>query len=319
MKRIVVLLVMISMMLISCDGQPEGSGENAAAFAVQENSGEAPSAQLPAEEVQKPEEEITPEESGELSASTEPVEVSFTAADGTVLDGMYYPSRYMDSPVVVLMHQANMNMHQWDAIAPWLQNAGEGQAAVSAYHAGKLVVVVPWQDSSWFPVLDDDFSVSVFTFTFRGCDNGCSRFEPQGWVLDATAALEKAASMPEVDASRVIPVGTSIGADGAVDGCISLDEGSLVNCLDSFSLSPGSYLEIPYDYAVETAIQAGRNQNCFATEGDTPSASTCRSVEMEGFYASVEEGSEHGIEMINPDHEVNILEILRDYLVSEVL
>ena len=232
---------------------------------------------------------------------------------------MYYPSVTMDAPVVVLMHQANMDLHQWDTIAPWLQNAGGDQAGISSFHVAKLMQSEPWQDNSWFPDLPEDFSVSVFTFTFRGCEGGCSSFETDGWALDATAALEEAASMPEVDASRVVPVGTSIGADGAVDGCINLSDDSAVNCLDAFSLSPGSYLEIEYAFAVETAIGLGKEQNCFATEGDEYSAQTCRSVEMEGFSAYVEEGMEHGIKMVNPEFPINILEMLRDYLVNEVL
>jgi dienelactone hydrolase len=334
MNRILICVLAASLVLAGCvPSTIENNGDTAVVGDHQtqemDSSTEAPAENPVIESTEIPTIEMQ---------STIPVEVTFNASDGTELTGMYYPPKESGAPVVVLMHQYNLNLHEWDAIALWLQNAGEMQAGVSSLHDGKPVSIIseaaaglaqgepfgiaqgePWQDASWFPALPDDFSAGVFTFTFRGCENGCQEMNREVWIADAQAALEKAATMPGADASRIVTMGTSIGADGAVDACALSASRSDLRCVGVFSLSPGSYLDMEYTEAAQVMADLKIPNTCLASKGDTRSADACKSFEGEGYVANLESGYEHGIEMINPDRPSNILEMLRDFLINDVL
>ena len=65
-------------------------------------------------------------------------------ADGTQLDGIYYPAAFLDAPLVILMHWAPGDQYDMAEIAYWLQNRGLG--GVSDDTSGK-----PWLDSVLVP------------------------------------------------------------------------------------------------------------------------------------------------------------------------
>ena len=123
---------------------------------------------------------------------------------------------------------------------------------------------------------------------FRSGESGGS-FNQAGGLLDAQAAYEKAKMLEGIDPTRMAGVGSSIGADGVVDGCAE-------GCLGALSLSPGSYLTVPYTDAVKTLDDAGKPVNCVASEGDTTSANTCKEAAGENYQSFVYPGNEHGDE-----------------------
>jgi hypothetical protein len=246
-----------------------------------------------------------------------PVAVTFSSRDGEKLSGTFYPPRKSGAPVVVFMHQFDMDQHQWDAIALWLQNApSEGRANSIKTVDYRAAQVPPWLDSTWFPPLPEDFSVGVFTFTFRTCENGCQNKLAAQWIMDAEAALDKAATMPGVDASQIITIGTSIGADAALDACYLRAPRSSLRCVGVMTLSPGSYLDMPYESTAEKVAQLGIPVTCFATLGDTPSAEACGALSLDNFTAFLDPGALHGIMMVNAEEESNILLEMKQILLS---
>ncbi|MDY0019398.1 MAG: hypothetical protein RBT47_05280 [Anaerolineae bacterium] len=229
----------------------------------------------------------------------EPQRIDFQAEDGELLVGTYYPAAVNPAPVVVLMHWAPGDQNDWVAIAPWLQNRG--------LTTGSTDKGTPWLDPSWFPALPEGRSFAVFTFTFRGCEGGCSSFDREGWLLDARAAMRTVRELPGIDLARIAAVGASIGADGAVDAC---EEG----CVGAFSLSPGGYLTIPYADAVATVDAAGVPVRCLAAEGDGESAQACRSASGTQYGMEIYPSSEHGMALIQPTITPDVLEMLVAFL-----
>ncbi len=192
-----------------------------------------------------------------------PQGIKFEADDGTVLQGTYYPAAANPSPVIILMHWARGDQSDWTEIALWLQNRrGETVNGTDAS---------PASISGVLPPLPEELSYAVFTFDFRGfglsiLPSGVSS-DPEGWLMDARAAVDTVGGLPGIDPSRRLNIGASIGADGAIDSCAE-------GCLGVLSLSPGGYLGIPYADAVlnlgddfpETLVW------CLASEGDVPAA-----------------------------------------------
>ena len=242
----------------------------------------------------------------------EPQEIEFQAADGQTLSGTYYPAAVNPAPMIVLMHWAPGDQRDWIEIAYWLQNRGLG--GQSANPEG-----VPWLDPSWFPPLPSEWeeqSFAVFTFTFRGCEGGCSSFEPDGWLLDAQAAMETARGLGGVDPQRLVAAGASIGADGAPDGCFWLNQQYENSCLGGFSFSPGSYLTVPYADAVDAlgAEQPPKPDWCLFAEEDADSAAACQSAAGDHYRMVQYDGSPHGMRLIDPAVEPNALQLLLEFI-----
>ncbi len=241
----------------------------------------------------------------------EPQEVEFQAADGQALLGTYYPAAVNPAPMVVLHHWAPGDGGDWIEIAYWLQNCGlGGQTDPTA---------ATWLDPSWFPPIPPEWeeqSFGVFTFTFRGCEGGCSSFEPDGWLLDAQAAMETARGLEGVDPQRMVAVGASIGADGAPDGCFWLNQQYENSCLGGFSASPGSYLTVPYADAVNElgAEQPPKPDWCLFAEGDTDSAAACQSAAGDNYRTVQYDGALHGMMLIDPNVEPNVLLLLLEFI-----
>ena len=276
------------------------------------------------EPVKKPIEDLpTPEELP--TQATAPIEVvfppdaqvvEFASTDGTILQGTYYPPETGPAPVVVLMHQYPLDHEtEWFAIAPWLQNRG----LVDDVIPGEI----PWGDPSWFPAVPEKLNVGVFAFTFRGCKGGCqnaglSWSESAIWAEDARAALMYVAQLPASDIDRIVAVGTSIGADGAVDGCRLAEEDGL-HCAGAMSWSPGGYLMMQYDETVKFLTQSGVPVRCIAGEGDVQSAETCRSYSGEGYEIEIDPSGNHGIDLVGPDLEIATLNSLLAFLDQTVM
>ncbi len=232
----------------------------------------------------------------------EPQQISFAAGDGQELEGTYYPAAANPAPIIVLMHWAPGDQSSWVEIALWLQNQGLG---------GQTKSSDTWLDPSWFPALPNDASYAVFTFTFRECGGGagCQSFEPDGWLLDAWAAMETAGGLEGVNPERMVAIGASIGSAGATDTCAD-------GCLGALALSPGSYLNIPFAEAV-TALDAGvppRPVWCLAAEGDGESAPTCRSASGDSYRAIAYPGSHHGMQLIRPGLDPDTMGIILEFL-----
>ncbi|MDI6769571.1 MAG: hypothetical protein QMD04_07850 [Anaerolineales bacterium] len=250
----------------------------------------------------------------------EPVAVTFTTEDGVALNGMYYPAAITSAPVVVLIHWVAGDLHDWDAIAPWLQKSkpqaslGWSDAAVSRR---PQTVSGPWLDPSWFPPVPPDLNVAVFTFTLRGCEGGkgCKSWDPIDWLKDTQAAFQTAAGLPGVDPSRITAMGASIGADAAPDGCY-LHNKAGGSCLGAIALSPGSYLGMNFKQVVAdmekefpaTAIW------CFAATGDRDSYPTCNNASGANYKTFIGEGMEHGMTMIQPGYEPKVLDLTLEFL-----
>jgi dienelactone hydrolase len=245
-----------------------------------------------------PTEPPAPTEAPPLPAEAQQIE--FQAADGQALQGVYYPAAINPAPIVVLMHWAPGDQNDWIAIAGWLQNRGATDAVSGAGAA-------PWLDPSWFPLVLEELPVAVFTFTFRGCEGGCSSFQPEGWLLDAKAAVETAKGLPAVDPDRLIAIGASIGADGAVDAC---EEG----CLGGLSLSPGSYLGLAYDEVVTTLDEADKPVWCLAAELDQDSANACQSASGDHYRMIIYPDDPHGLELVKPGMDPETLEVILEFL-----
>jgi hypothetical protein len=255
-------------------------------------------------------EEAPAETGNEVEETPEPLpaspqEISFTARDGEKLQGAYYPAAVNPAPVVVLLHWFPGDQNEWVEIAYWIQNRGlEGNASGA-----------PWLDQSWFPEFPPNLSLGVFTFTFRGCEGGCQSPDPEGWLLDAQAALEKAAELPGVNPEQIVAIGASIGADGAIDGCAWWTEQDEAGCQGALSLSPGNYLNQSYEDMVKQLGQASpaRQVWCFYDENETISE-VCQEPSGDHFRAEGwSDGNLHGMHMLNPDLAPNPLGLFIDF------
>jgi hypothetical protein len=214
--------------------------------------------------------------------------IEFQAEDGTDLVGYYYPSKYAEAPVIILMHWAGGDQKDWTKVGlvQWLQNRQEGRAGMSARAP----------QTSIYPPMPPGLSFAVFTFDYRGFgESGDSAgFDSQGWLMDSKAAYATAATLPGVDPQRKAGIGSSIGADGVVDGCDG--------CLGALSISPSGYLSIPYALAVATIDQAGKPVWCVASENDAEAAPACRSASGEHYRSFIYPGDAHGtIFLLVPD------------------
>jgi hypothetical protein len=177
----------------------------------------------------------------------------------------------------------------------------------------------PWSNPRWFAPTIEGVEYAVFTFTFRNCLGGCREDSVESkseWILDAVTAIETAASFKSVDPTRVIVVGTSIGADAAVDACAQFIDHERIHCIGAVSLSPGSYLEVPYAEAVAELTEAGVPVKCVAAEGDTVSAETCAGIEAEGYEAIITSGSSHGIRLFDPSLEIDLTKLLQGWMLE---
>lgn len=239
----------------------------------------------------------------------EPQPVEFQAEDGQELKGTYFPASINPAPVVVLIHWIASDQSDWLEIAFWLQNRGLGGDSPNPRNS-------PWLDSSWFPPMLEGKSFAVFTFTLRGCEGGCRTVDEHGWLLDAKAGVKTALILDGIDPTKLVAIGASIGADGAMDGCFLSNNEVENSCQGGLALSPGGYLTVDFAEAVR---ELGEEQPpkpawCLAAEGDRDSHDTCSAASGEHYRYITYTGNAHGMSLIHPDIEPDTLIMILDFL-----
>lgn len=283
------------------DGEPSSQAE----AGLPEQAAPLPpdtEAVLPSESAQDP----APESFEPLPARPRLVEI--TTADDRTLEGLYYPASVDNAPVVVLMHWAPGSMQDWETIAPWLQNRPDELEGAE----------------SWFPLMPAKVSLAVVAFNFGGYGNSGYGGSRESFVDDALAAVEFAASLDNVDAHRVMTIGASIGADGAVDSCYLFnDAGEGGTCIGALSLSPGNYLTETFTYTQAAGMvdQSGFPVWCLAAQGDYESPGVCRSLTGDYSRAFIFPGSGHGMVLVSPEAypdepllDLNTMQIIQEFL-----
>jgi photosystem II stability/assembly factor-like uncharacterized protein len=229
-------------------------------------------------------------------------EFFLSGPNGDTFPVVYYPPSTSSAPAVILMHQVNMDLFQWDAIARWLWK-GDISEYTDKEH--------PWLDSSWFPDNTLEERPAVFVFTYRECNNGCGSPDSRKVLNDAQTVINYAINQPEIDADRITVVGTSVSADAALDACFLMYRESGFECENVVSLSPGSYLDFEYVSVVKEMKKSDTNVYCYASRADSESADLCMGNRpSDSYYYFVGKGLQHGVELFAPDYEVNMLEEL---------
>jgi len=246
-----------------------------------------------------------------------PQRVEFQAEDGKKLVGYYYPSKYADAPIVILIHWAGGDLTDWCKVAPWLQNRAdenpsEPERCANAGADLPAGVPTPWLDPSWFPAMNPEASLAVFAFDLRDYGESEAGGAGPNWAKDAKAAFATAAGLEGVDAGRMASIGASIGADGAADGCLLYNQEAGGGCVGALSLSPGNYLGMKYSTVV--ADLAPVLVWCLAAENDGESAPTCRSASGEHYRSQIYPGNPHGMLLIAPDFDPLPMALIQEFL-----
>ncbi|NDJ54746.1 MAG: alpha/beta hydrolase [Chloroflexi bacterium] len=215
---------------------------------------------------------------GPAATDLSPQTVSLTAADDTTLEGTFWPSDEETASGIVLMHWAPGDQTDWSDIALELR---------------------------------DGWGYAVLAFNFRGYGGSeGNRNDRMGMVQDAAAAIDFIKTLPNVAPDSVFAVGASIGADGAVDGC------QLSGCAGAVSLSPGSYLGVPYSDAL--AAMSSTPVLCVAAEDDGVSPTTCESGNTAGtadYSTQIYPGRAHGMALFDQDGLTPpVLQLIIDWL-----
>ena len=253
----------------------------------------------------------TPQEE-EIPAA--PQDLIIFSRDGFSLEGRLYPAAKVSAPLIILYHWAPGDQEEWVEIAYWLQNRGLGGGSEFDNES-------PWLDAAWFPAMKEDKSFNVLTFTFRNCAGGCSKFDRENWLLDVQGVVDFAVELENVDSSRIVMIGASIGSDGAVDGCAYLQSVHPGSCLGAISLSPGNYLTL--DYAEQVTQLIDVPVWCLYAEVDRESAPICSGLTADNFKAYMYPAASifsngHGMNLIESSQNPNPLELIKEFL-NEVL
>lgn len=300
---ILALTVLVAVFLAACGGPESADQANPENDVINAQPEENEDASPPADE--QSEEAPTVEASPPLASDpdfepqpSDPQAVEIPTPDGRLLEGYFFPASVPNAPLVVLMHWAGGNYLDWTAIAPWLQNRGVVLDWPPADVDG------PWLDASWFPMMPPEVSFAVLVFNYGDFGNSPYGDTRESWVDDSLAAMVFGSSLEGVDPHRIITLGASIGADGAVDGCYLFnDAGEYGTCIGALSLSPGNYLTDTYTYpeAAEYIDLAGFPVWCWAAEGDGNSPALCRALTGQMARTFLFSGGDHGMRLLTPD------------------
>lgn len=221
-----------------------------------------------------------------------PQRIAFKSEDGTPLVGTYYPAGVNPAPLVVLMHSRGSSKQLWSdwGLVEWLRNRG---------------LPNPGARAGVYPSMPAGLSFGVFAFDYRGHgESGWINDDPQGWLLDALAAMQVGRNLPGVDPERLITIGTSIGADGAIDACAA-------GCLGSLSLSPNNFMNVPYHAAVAALDFEQKPAWCLASVLDMGCPARAAGVH---YRAIIYPGQRHGIRLLDPALRPNVGQTILDFL-----
>jgi len=246
----------------------------------------------------------------------DPQIVTITTDDNFTLTGYYYPAAIENAPVVVFMHWMVGDHNDWNEVAVWLQNRG----LINPFENPGSD---PWWDPSWFPTLPVDKSYAVLTFSFRGCQPspaGCQSAQRENWLKDAQAVMQFARGLEGVDPNRIAAIGSSIGADGAADGCKLLNDEFPGACKGALSLSPGDYLGVSY---VLTIQQLGRSEPavaawCISKPGEYGICQTAEGAGNTAFKGFSIPDGDHGNMLLRPELDPLPMQLILNFL-DEVL
>ena len=242
----------------------------------------------------------------------DPQPITFQAPDGQELHGLYYPAAANPAPLVILMHWVAGDMSDWYEIAPWLQNRGLANPFPNPANRD-------WWDPFWFPPAPSGVSYGVFIFSLRGCSpgpQGCPTWTPPEWLLDVQAAMFTAAQLEGVDPARIATVGASIGGDGAIDGCIFLNEQMPGSCRGAASLSPGGYLNTPYPEAVTTLTQQQPPSSawCLVDPNNQYDVPACSNISAAQYRRLDFPDGGHGMSLFRQEVSPSAMQALLDFL-----
>jgi len=283
------------MLLSACVGAPTDVPEVQDSEPPPQDAPASTEAPVATEAPTEPPAESPPPEPSGMPAKAQRVE--FQAEDAHNLVGYYYPSAYANAPVVVLMHWARGDQTDWQKVglSQWLQNRLSENP-------------IPPDQAHIYPSMPEGLSFAVLSFDFRGFGESGPGGDPTGWRMDAQAAYDLTRDLPGVNPMYVAGIGSSIGADGVIDGCTD-------RCLGALSLSPGSYLGVPYAEAVKLADQEGKPVRCIAAESDGESAPTCRSASGDNYDMFIYPGYNHGTQfLMEPNIPEDIGQSILDWL-----
>ncbi len=219
--------------------------------------------------------------------------IEFKAEDGAQLVGDYYPAASDPAPLVILMHQMGSDRKVWvqKGLVDWLHS---GVASSNS--------PVAW------PALPQGTSFAVFAFDFRGHGESKGQSgEVADFLSDAKAAINTASALPGVDAQRIVLIGASIGADAAVDVCTD-------GCRGALSLSPGSFLGVPYTDVVAELALDNKPAWCLAAADDKPSTQTCLEAGGNTYRNYIYPGEAHGAELLVPGLDPDVGQVFLDFL-----
>lgn len=290
------IILCLAVFLTACAGVPLDLGENTVVDQPTPPEITEPTP-APTEPFEESEDADASEAQPEGAADLTPQSVTFAAADGRTLEGLFYPPKTDGAPIVVLLHWAPGSMADWADLARWLQN-GDGSS-----HA-------------FLPALADDATFGALAFNFGGYGASQGNRSRDQLYSDALAAFDFAATLPGIDPQRILGIGASIGADGAIDGCAWLfaQDTPGGSCVGALSLSPGGYLGYGYaDAAAYTRAQANDIVlYCVAAQNDAESAPACASAGANVMVVN-EAGADHGMDLLNTSHP-EVLDTLIDFL-----
>lgn len=272
---------------------------------------------MPPAETAAPTEEPTAEPAVEATLlPPDPQIVTITTDDNFTLTGHYYPAAVNNAPIVVLMHWMVGDRNDWNEVAVWLQNRGVKNPFPNPG-------TETWWDPTWFPTVPADKSYAVLTYSFRDClpyMDGCQSVQKENWLKDTKIVMEFARGLEGVDPNRIVAIGSSIGADGAADGCQMLNEEFPGVCKGALSLSPGNFLGVSY---VDTIQKLGNNDPATAAWclADPAEFGICESAEEAGNAAfkgfSIPDG-DHGNMLLRPGLDPLPMQLILDFL-DEIL
>jgi hypothetical protein len=241
----------------------------------------------------------------------EPIQIEFTADDGYVLSGTYYPADVNPAPLIVLMPWARGDQSDWSEIALWLQGRG-------------MLVREPdynktWRSSTWFPEGSLGQPLAVFTFDFRECTEGCQAYLPDLWLLDVQAAMNTAIQLHGIDSGQILTAGASIGGDGAVYGCAWLNNSESGTCLGSWAMSPASGLTVSFEDTVAELINYDPPLPVYCLYGLRDDASVVTCADLPGII-SVDYGyvENHGMELFQSEIEPDPLLLMKVFILESL-
>jgi hypothetical protein len=216
---------------------------------------------------------VTPTPTPTEAPPAGPQDSVFKAEDGQELAGTYYPPPVCPPPLtIVYFPWVRGDQNDWNEIAP---------------------------------LLPGDLPYGAFAITTRGCEGGCPEtWDRPGWLLDYSAALNAAKRLPCVGQSRLVTIGSSIGADGAIYACAKEE-----NCVGALAFSANGYLDIPYADEVASMVEQGKHVWSVSGQGDSWAARLDRPDWGAYYHEIVLPGEEHGNRLFNPSAQV-----IRDFI-----